>query len=219
MPVRRSLAAGCLCIVLSAPSNARAAQLDITDLMVIYDAQTETTAQGHVEFNLRFASFNNGPSMFDLFSAQVTLAKVPPGAAAAFALDEFATEDTAAIGPEYWLPDAPTGNEVASTQGPAEFRFRDLAPAGMPAMPEESDIVAHFVIDFDVVSADQFGGYQVGPGALPSNFFGLGPLIILLEFNTLTTEEFAILPIPEPASGLLCLAAAGLVLARRQRRR
>ncbi len=208
-----------LCALITAPSTARAAELDITDLMINYESQTATSAQGYVEFNLRFACFNNGPTMFDLFSAQVSLAKALPGAAAAFALDEFTTEDTAAIGPDYWLPNAPTGNEVASTQGPQEFRFRDLTSPSSPVMPEQDDIVAHFVIDFDIASGNQFGDYQIVSGSPASNFFSLGPLIFNVEFNTIAPTAFTLLPIPEPASGLLCLAAGALLLTRRPRRR
>ena len=136
---------------------ARGATLGVSDLMVFYANQSPAGADGHIEFNLRFESFNGPQANYDTFSAQVTVNQILRSVPAAFTLNTMMTEDTAAIA-EYWLPDPAAGDPLASTQG-GEFRFRDrISLASQAVTPEPGDVVAHFVIGFNV-GPTGFGTY------------------------------------------------------------
>ncbi|MCG8404497.1 MAG: hypothetical protein MI923_04780 [Phycisphaerales bacterium] len=196
-------------------SEAKAARLSVEDLMVFYDTIGPASAEGRIEFNLRHGPRGGGPPLaYDLFVAQVMISKALMGNSASFTLNTFATQDTAAIGPSYWLPNSPTGFQVASTHG-GEFRFRDRTTPSAPIAPEERDVLARFVIDFQVNSVDEFGEYTVHAGSSSANFFGF---FILNSYpNVISPLNFIL--IPEPASGLFFLMAGSLILRHRRRRR
>ena len=100
-----------------------------------------------------------------------------------------------------------------------EFRFRDFVSLSFPSVtPSMGDVLAHYVIGFDV-GPGGFGTYRVGMGSAASNFFARS--ILPPTLNTLTpdtNEDTFMLVAPEPTSGLLVLLG-GTVLLRRRRRR
>lgn len=197
--------------ICATPSDAKGARLDVEDLVVFYNNATPDAAKGRIEFNLRYRSVNQSLS-YDLFTAQVMVSRVLMGDSATFTLDSLATQKTAAIGSDYWIPNAPTGFEVASTQN-GEFRFRDRTLPSSPIKPVSGNILAHYVIHFQVGSSG-FGEYQIHAGTAVANFFSF---FAVNRFpNTITPLSFML--VPEPASGLLVLFAGALALTRKRRR-
>ena len=112
-----------------------------------------------------------------------------------------------------------TTTPLASTQG-GEFRFTDgisPPPPVTPITPSTGDVLAHYVIGFDV-GADGFGTYRVGMGSAASNFFSRS--IFTPTLNTIDPEpnEGTFILVPEPTSGVLVLLGVTMLLRRRQRR-
>lgn len=192
----------------------RAATLDIADLVADYNVHSATSAKGTIEFNVRFNSLSGDLGGYDFFSTQLMLTKLFGGSSATLMLNEPMTEDTASIGPAYWLSGAPTSNENASTQA-GEYRFSDFVSIAQAITPSPGDIVAHFVVGFEINSADQFGEYEIAQSVNGPNYFKSD--IVNTFVNTTAPATFEIL-LPEPASGLmLCLAGAAVVSVRRRR--
>ncbi len=205
-------AAAFVACALSAPAHA--ADLTVEDLNVSYIQQSLNDAKGTVSFNLRFQSLGGDAGNYDLFSAQMLIQKLLAGTPAAFTLDEFETENTATLAPDYWIQNVPTGHQNASTQmAGTEFRFSDFVSVPEAITPTAGDIVARFVLHFEVASADGFGEYQVGAGLQHYNRFTAD----LVNFfpNTIEPGVFELVPIPEPST--LALLLAGLPLIRRRR--
>lgn len=202
------------CALVQFPTAAWGGTLEVANLWKSTTV-VDNTATGTIEFNLRFQSFVGAAMGYDLFSAQILITKVLNAARGTFTLDEFATENTGTITP-YWLPGAPTGNQNASQQGnPAEFRFSDFVHIDQSFAPAEGQIVAHYVINFSLDSAAEFGTYRISAGDPAHNYFSSD--LTTDEENTIVPEEFVI---PEPATGLL-LSLSGMVaigFARRRRR-
>lgn|GEM_PF-2464215 len=189
----------------------------IRDLMVFYTSQSASGAQGTIEFNLRFDSFNGPATSYDAFSAQVAINQVVRGAPAVFTLDTAATGNTSVV-PEYWLPSAGPTDPLASTQS-GEFRFRDrISLSASPVTPSMDDVLAHYVIGFTTGPAG-FGTYRVAMGDATSNFFSRS--ILPPTLNTITpdsNEDTFVLMAPEPTSGLLILFGGTALLRKRRRR-
>ncbi len=120
-----------LCAPALVAPRAEAASLDIADLVAAYDVHSASSAKGTIAFNLRFNSLSGDLGGYDLFSAQLMLTKLFGGSSATFVLNEPMTENTATIGPAYWLPASPTFNQNASTQT-GEYRFSDFVRVGLP---------------------------------------------------------------------------------------
>jgi len=112
-----------VCAPLLSAVAAQGATVNVRDLLVIYTSQSASGAQGTIEFNLRFGSFDGPVTSYDAFSAQLMINRVVRGAPAAFTLDTAATGNTSIV-PEYWLPSSGSTDPLASTQA-GEFRFRD----------------------------------------------------------------------------------------------
>jgi hypothetical protein len=208
----RCLAALVACAV-SAPAGA--AELSVEDLNVSYIQQTTTDAKGFVSFNLRFQALGGDPGNYDLFSAQVMISKLLAGAPATFTLDEFETENTAPLAPDYWIDSVPTGHQNASIQQlGTQFRFSDFVPIPQAITPNAGDIVAHYMFHFNVASPGGFGEYQIAAGLQQFNRFTAD----LVNFfpNTITPGIFILEPIPEPST--LAVVLIGTPLLRRRRR-
>lgn len=207
------IAPAIVCAMAAMPIRANAATLNIDDLWISMSAARGTTS-GTIEFNLRFDSFNGGPMGYDFFSTQIMVQKIVMGLQATFTLNEFSTENTALIGPDYWLPSPATGNENASTQvGGTEYRFSDFVSISQSFTPSQGDVLSHFVIDFDATSPDQLGGYRISMGVPDSNFFSDN--LVNMEPNTIVPLDFML--VPEPSTGLLFLFGGGLFAWRRRR--
>lgn len=206
-----------VCAPLFSAVAAHGETVSISDMMVFYTSQSASGAQGTIEFNLRFASFDGPATSYDAFSAQMTINQVVRSVPAVFTLNTTATGDTSSIAPEYWLPSSGT-DPLASTQR-GEFRFRDrISLSASSVTPSASNVLAHYVIGF-VVDASGFGTYRVGMGSAASNFFARS--ILPPTLNTLTpdtNEDTFMLVAPEPTSGLLVLLGSTMLLRRRRRR-
>lgn len=199
-------------VVVVAP--ARAADLSVADINVLYTQQTLTQAEGTVTFNIRFQGLDGDPGNYDLFSAQVLIAKLLAGAQATFTLDEFETENTAPLAPDYWIQNVPTGHQNASLQqAGTQFRFSDFVPIPEGITPSPGEIVARFVVHFDVASPEAFGSYQVLAGQQQYNRFSAD--LVNHFHNSFAPGQFELQPIPEPAT--LALFLLGLPLLRRRR--
>lgn len=199
-----------ICAVFAAAVPASGAELDVADLFVSYDTQTATSASGTISFNLRFASLGGDMGGFDLFSSQVLISRLGGGGIAKFTLDETSTEDTGAIGADYWLPSPPTTFQNASTIG-SEFRFTDFVSVSQDITPSAGDIVARFVIDFHADDAGALGDYQVAIGDAAFNYFN-SDFVDRFD-NTIDGATFQL--VPEPATLLPVLLS--VVLLRRRR--
>ena len=191
---------------------AQAAQLDVGDLFVHYATQTETTATGTIAFNIRFAALNGDPGGYDLVSTQVMLARLGLGGSASFSLNESATEDTAALGAAYWLPAVPTGLQNASTVG-GEFRFTDFVSVAQAHTPAPGAVIARFVLDFSIDSADEFGSYEILAGDASQNYFSSN--LFNSYLNQTQSATVLLTAAPEPASAVCLLLAACLLRRRR----
>lgn len=200
------------CVLMAAGRDVSAAELNVSDLMVSYSTQSATEASGSISFNLRIASLGGNIGGYDLFSSQVLVSRMGLGETGKFHLDEAATEATGSIGGDYWLSGPPTGFQNSSTIG-SEFRFTDFVSVSQNMTPDVGDIVAHFVIDFDVQSAAQFGTYQVAIGNTNFNYFNSD--FVNRFDNTINSVAFELLPVPEPATLLPLL---GMLLLLRRRR-
>ena len=213
-PIRVMVA---VCAPLCSAAAVQGETFNIRDLMVFYTSQSAGGAQGTIEFILRFASFDGPATNYDSFSAQLMINQLVRGAPSIFTLDATATGDTSSIGPEYWLPSAGT-DPLASTQD-GELRFRDrVSLAAPPNTPSTDEILAHYVIGFNV-GPGGFGSYRIAMGSATSNFFARS--ILPPTLNTLvpdSNEDTFMLVAPEPASALLVLLG-GTMLLRRNRRR
>ncbi len=188
-------------------ARARAATLMVEVGMPIFTTQTPTGATGTLEFNLKF--FSGPPVEYDFFSSQMTVSRILGAPSGIFTLNEVLTEDTGTIIP-YWLPNPPTNFQNASTQG-NEFRFSDFVSISQGYMPATGEILAHYVIDFDISSA-QFGDYEIGAGDPAFNLFNSG--LINPVPNTITPATVTL--IPEPSTSLFfCMVAVTLLRRRR----
>ncbi|MFQ5502524.1 MAG: PEP-CTERM sorting domain-containing protein [Phycisphaerae bacterium] len=197
------------CALAMSTTGARGAILTVEDVMPIFTTQTPTSAIGTLEFNLKFITFNGPPVEYDFFSSQMTVSRILGAPSGIFTLDEVSTEDTGPITP-YWLPSPPTNFQNASTQG-NEFRFSDFVSISQGHMPATGDILAHYVINFDISSA-QFGEYEIGAGDPAFNLFRSD---LVNPFpNTITPGTITL--IPEPSTGLMfCFVAVTLLRRRR----
>ncbi|MCA9255822.1 MAG: PEP-CTERM sorting domain-containing protein [Phycisphaerales bacterium] len=191
-----------------------AAELDVSDLLVSYDTQTATSASGTISFTLRYAASGGDAGDYDLFSAQVLIARMGIGGDAKFTLNEAMTEDTGAIGADYWLPSPPTTFQNASTIGD-EFRFTDFVSVSQGRTPQVGDIVARFVIDFQAENTMQLGGYQIAAGDSAFNFFNSDFVNRYDNSIQLAASSFELLPVPEPATLVPLLGS--LIFLRRRR--
>lgn len=206
-----------VCAPLLSAVAAHGETVNIRNLMVFYASQSASGAHGRIEFNLRFASFDGPVTSYNAFSAQMMINQVVRGAPAVFTLDTTATGDTSVI-PEYWLPSTALTFPLASTQD-GEFRFRDVISLSFPSVtPSMGDVLAHYVIGFDV-GPGGFGTYQIGMGSATANFFArslLPPTLNSLAPDS--DEDTFMLVAPEPTSGLLVLLGGTMLLRRRRRR-
>ncbi len=207
-------AAVMLCALALTAQPTQAATLDIADLVMAYDVHTPTSAKGTIQFNLRFNSLSGDLGGYDFFSTQLMFAKLFGGSSATFVLNEAVTEDTAAIGPAYWLAGAPTLNQNASTQS-GEYRFSDFVSIAQAVTPSGGDVVARFAFDFEISAPDQFGQYQIAQSIVGPNYFK-SDLVNTFD-NTTAPLTFQIL-VPEPASGLMVCLVGGVLLTARRRR-
>jgi hypothetical protein len=207
-----------VCAPLLSAVAARGETVNISNLVVFYTNQSASGAQGSVEFDIRFSSFDGPSTSYDAFSAQMEINQIVRGGPAVFTLDTVATENTSAV-PEYWLPDPAPTDPLASTQN-GEFRFRDrISLSASPVTPSVGDVLAHYVVGFDV-GPGGFGAYQVSMGSPDSNFFSrsiLPPTLNTLEPSPNKEDIFALVA-PEPTSGLLVLFGGTMLLRRRRRR-
>lgn len=192
-------------------AHARGAILTVEDVLVSYATQTPASATGTLTFNIRFNDLDGDPGNYDFFSAQMMVSRILGAPSGTLTLNEVVTEDTGPIGPMYWLPNPPTSFQNASTQG-AEFRFSDFVSINQAIMPLPGDILAHYVINFELTSADQFGEYEIAAGSQAFNHFRSD------LFNTFenTIAPAPIVLIPEASTGLLlCFVAVALLRRRR----
>jgi len=211
---RVSRLAAVAAVLLAATQLTKAAELDVADLLVSYDTQTATSASGTISFTLRYAAAGGDAGDYDLFSAQVLIARMGIGGDAKFTLNEALTEDTGAIGADYWLPAPPTTFQNASTIGD-EFRFTDFVSVSQGQTPQVGDIVARFVIDFQAENTMQLGGYRIAAGDSAFNFFNSDFVNRYDNSIQLASAEFELLPVPEPATLIPLLGS--LVFLRRRR--
>lgn len=204
-----------VCAPLLSAVAAQGETVNIRDLMVFYASQSASGAQGTIEFNLRFASFDGSPASYDAFSAQMMINRIVRGAPAVFTLDTTATGATPIVA-EYWLPSS--GTDPLATNQDGEFRFRDrISLSAPPVTPSTGDVLAHYVIGFDV-SPGGFGTYRIGMGSATSNFFARSILPPTLNTITPDASEDTFVLTPEPTSGLLVLLGGTMLLRRRRRR-
>jgi len=195
--------------------SARAADLIISDLLISYQTQTESTATGQLTFNIRLVSDESDTLGFDLFSTQVLIREmISDGVNASFTLNESESEVDGPAKDAYWIESGIAGSANASSIG-GEFRYSDFVPLGQAFVPSVNDVVAAFAIDFEVTEADQFGIYEIAPGNAGFNFFSRD-LVVITPTN-LEEASFEIAPIPEPATALLLLGGASAVIGRRRR--
>lgn len=203
-----------LLLIVAAPL--RAADLLVSDLLVSYTTQTDSTATGQVSFNLRLTSDESGTPGFDLFSSQILIRQLlSDDSKASFALNESLSETDGPARDGYWIDAALGGNQNASTVGD-EFRYSDFLPFGNVVVPAVNSVVARFAIDFEIDDAEQFGTYEIAPGNSAFNLFSRN--LVNITSNDLQTRTFDLLPpIPEPTTGLLAMSSAAVLVTRRRR--
>jgi len=212
--IARSLTAAVVsCALFATTIPAEADSLTIENLFVNYSTQTLNTATGTLDFDVVFADPFANPGNYNLFSIQILLNKLL-GSTADFTLDWVETENTTAIGVDYWIPGPPTGNELASTQIGPQYRFEDFGFFFDQYNPVQDDVVAHYVFSFDADASDEFGDYSIDPGNALFNHFGSG--FGVTHPTTIAPGAFEIRGIPEPTT-LMLLSFGALLLSRRRR--
>ncbi len=200
-----------LCALLVVSSMAQAAELAIENVVVDYITQTASTATGTVTFDVTLASLGGDPGNYDRASVQVLISQTLKGGGGdVFSLSS-ATDDTAAIGQDYWLYifGLPTGNELSYQTG-NQFYFGDFISPGDGRTPSPADVIARFVLDFEADAPSGFGTYNIESGDADENEFGAD--LFFSYSNAITPNSFRIERLPEPSTAILFAVGFGSML-------